>query len=169
MASALRERSASASIPSFTADASDVVHLPSLFAISPETATWLWTTAAIVLSLLVVEQAVWRYKKAQLPGDRWTIPVIGKFIDSMKPSLENYMKQWNSGALSAVSVFNMCVKSPVSGAALSSSSELLTVCVRLCCRCRQRCSPRPLNPRRHFLPSFANLGMGISCPSISSR
>ena len=107
MASALRERSASASIPAFTADASGHIPLPSLFTVSPEAATWLWTTAAIVLSLLALEQAVWRYKKRQLPGDNWTIPVIGKFVDSMKPSLENYMKQWNSGALSAVSVFNM--------------------------------------------------------------
>ena len=107
MASALRERSASAVVPSFTADASDHIPIPTLFAISEGTATWFWTTAAIVLSLLALEQAVWRYKKRQLPGDNWTIPVIGKFVDSMKPSLENYMKQWNSGALSAVSVFNM--------------------------------------------------------------
>ena len=107
MASVLRERSASAAIPSFTADVSDPLPIPSLFSVSAETATWLWTTAAIVLTLLALEQAVWRYKKRQLPGDNWTIPVIGKFVDSMKPTLENYMKQWNSGALSAVSVFNM--------------------------------------------------------------
>jgi hypothetical protein len=25
----------------------------------------------------------------------------------MKPTMEGYMKQWNSGALSAISVFNM--------------------------------------------------------------
>ncbi len=54
-------------------------------------------------------QAVYRYKKAHLPGDKWTIPIIGKFADSLNPSLENYKRQWNSGALSVVSVFNMCV------------------------------------------------------------
>ncbi|KAH9176994.1 cytochrome P450 [Lactarius sanguifluus] len=43
------------------------------------------------------------------PGDRWTIPIIGKFADSMKPTMEGYMKQWNSGALSALSVFNIFI------------------------------------------------------------
>ncbi|RPD81587.1 hypothetical protein L226DRAFT_564271 [Lentinus tigrinus ALCF2SS1-7] len=108
MASALRERSASASIPSFTADAFD--HIPrvsSLFTLPEGAATWVYTTLAIVLGLLVLEQSVWRYKKRHLPGDSWTIPIIGRFADSMKPTLENYMKQWNSGPLSVVTVFNM--------------------------------------------------------------
>ncbi len=107
MASAFRERSASASIPAYTADTSGHIAVPSLFAVSSETATWLWTTLAIVAALLVLEQTVYRYKKAHLPGDRWTIPIIGKFADSMKPTMEGYMRQWNSGALSAISVFNM--------------------------------------------------------------
>lgn len=55
----------------------------------------------------VESQVVYRSKKAHLPGARWTIPVIGKFADSMNPRLDNYKKQWASGALSAVSVFNM--------------------------------------------------------------
>ena len=107
MASALRERSASASIPSFTAASLGHIPVPSLFTVSSETATWLWTSLAIVAALLVLEQSVWRYKKRHLPGDSWTIPIIGKFADSMKPTMEGYMKQWNSGALSALSVFNM--------------------------------------------------------------
>ena len=73
--------------------------------------SWFYTTAAIILSLLLLEQSVYRYKKRHLPGDRWTIPVIGKFADSMKPTMEGYIKQWNSGALSALSVFNMYVSS----------------------------------------------------------
>ncbi len=72
-----------------------------------ETRSWLYTTVLILLSLLAVEQAVYRYKKRHLPGDTWTIPVIGKFADSMRPTMEGYKKQWDSGALSAVSVFNM--------------------------------------------------------------
>ncbi|KAH9927478.1 cytochrome P450 sterol C22-desaturase [Epithele typhae] len=107
--SVLGERSVSASIPSFTAYASEYVSVPTLFSVSPETATWLWTTAAIVLSLLALEQAVWRYKKGALPGDNWTIPVIGKYVDSMRPTLENYQKQWAAGSLSAVSVFNIFI------------------------------------------------------------
>ena len=110
MASALRERSASASIPSFTADSLGHIPVPSLFTVSSETATWLWTSLAIVAALLVLEQSVWRYKKRHLPGDSWTIPIIGKFADSMKPTMEGYMKQWSLGALSAISVFNVYVR-----------------------------------------------------------
>jgi C-22 sterol desaturase len=57
--------------------------------------------------LLVLEQVVYRAKKQHLPGDKWTIPVIGKFMDSLNPTMANYKKQWYSGPLSAVSVFNM--------------------------------------------------------------
>jgi len=82
---------------------------PPLYAISFRNFTWLFTTVAVIASLLVVEQVVWRYKKGVLPGDAWTIPVIGKFKDSMSPSLEGYKKQWSLGDLSALSVFNMFV------------------------------------------------------------
>lgn len=71
------------------------------------TLTWLYTTLAIVGGLLALEQGVYRYKKRHLPGDKWTIPVIGRFADSMSPSMEGYQKQWDSGPLSVVSVFNM--------------------------------------------------------------
>ncbi|WRT68966.1 uncharacterized protein IL334_005948 [Kwoniella shivajii] len=70
------------------------------------------TTATIlisVISLLLIEQLVYRTKKAHLPGAKWTIPVIGKFADSLNPSLANYKAQWNSGPLSAVSVFNIFI------------------------------------------------------------
>jgi hypothetical protein len=69
--------------------------------------TWLATGLALVGSLLVLEQTVYRAKKRHLPGAKWTIPIIGKFTDSLNPTLEGYKKQWDSGALSAVSVFNM--------------------------------------------------------------
>ena len=75
------------------------------------TGSWFYTTAAVVLSLLILEQTVYRFKKRHLPGDKWTIPLIGKFADSMKPTMEGYMKQCNSGALSAISVFNVYVYS----------------------------------------------------------
>lgn len=90
--------------------------LPSAFASSPfgklasepsTTATFFYTSVAIVVTLLAIEQGIYRYKKQNLPGPKWTIPVIGKFLDSLNPSLPNYMKQWQSGALSALSVFNM--------------------------------------------------------------
>jgi C-22 sterol desaturase len=69
--------------------------------------TAIFTTLSIAGALLLLEQAVYRSKKGKLPGDSWTIPVIGKFADSLKPTLEGYQKQWDSGELSALSVFNM--------------------------------------------------------------
>lgn len=72
-----------------------------------KSATWLFTTVAIFAALLLLEQGVYRNKKKHLPGSTWTIPLIGKFVDSANPSMENYKKQWDSGALSAISVFNM--------------------------------------------------------------
>jgi C-22 sterol desaturase len=71
------------------------------------TLSWFYTTVGIIGGLLALEQAVYRYKKRHLPGDNWTIPVIGRFADSMSPSIEGYQKQWDSGPLSVVSVFNM--------------------------------------------------------------
>ena len=84
------------------------ITIPSfLTAASGKSATWLYTTLAIILALLALEQSVYRYKKGRLPGATWTIPIIGKFADSVHPTMEGYMKQWNSGDLSAISVFNM--------------------------------------------------------------
>jgi C-22 sterol desaturase len=108
MASFLRQFTSSVPpIPSSTSISLVDIPIPSFITSSSKSATWFYTTAAILGSLLVLEQTVYRYKKKHLPGDRWTIPVIGKFADSMKPTMEGYMKQWNSGALSAISVFNM--------------------------------------------------------------
>lgn len=67
------------------------------------------TVGAIIVSLLVLEQVHYRSKKGHLPGDRWTIPIIGKYAASLHPTLEGYQRQWDSGALSALSVFNMYV------------------------------------------------------------
>lgn len=85
------------------------IPVPSLPFLFSQRATWLYTTAALVGALLVLEQSIYRYKKKHLPGAAWTIPIIGKFADSMKPTMENYMAQWNSGELSAVSVFNIFI------------------------------------------------------------
>ncbi|KAH9005960.1 cytochrome P450 [Lactarius hatsudake] len=85
------------------------VQFPTLFSSASNAITWTYTTFAIILALLALEQSIYRYKKRHLPGDRWTIPIIGKFADSMKPTMEGYMKQWNSGALSALSVFNIFI------------------------------------------------------------
>lgn len=62
-----------------------------------------------MISLLIWEQITYRSKKDKLPGDRWTIPIIGKFASSLNPTLEGYQRQWDSGALSALSVFNIFI------------------------------------------------------------
>ncbi|ORY24797.1 putative C-22 sterol desaturase [Naematelia encephala] len=67
------------------------------------------TVLTLIISLLIIEQIVYRTKKSYLPGDKWTIPIIGKFADSLNPTLSNYKSQWNSGPLSAVSVFNIFI------------------------------------------------------------
>ncbi|RDB29641.1 hypothetical protein Hypma_015132 [Hypsizygus marmoreus] len=107
----LRDPSMSAAIPSSTSYPPVYnFSVPSFLTLAQgKSATWLYTTAAIVLALLVLEQSVYRYKKRHLPGARWTIPLIGKFADSVSPSMDGYIKQWNSGALSAVSVFNIFI------------------------------------------------------------
>jgi hypothetical protein len=97
-----------------------VIQLPYFLSSASKAATWTYTTLAILLALLALEQSVYRYKKRHLPGDKWTIPIIGKFADSMKPTMEGYMKQWNSGALSAISVFNMLASYPRSGLKINS-------------------------------------------------
>ncbi|KAK2461702.1 hypothetical protein APHAL10511_006165 [Amanita phalloides] len=71
--------------------------------------SWLYTTIIVLLSLLAVEQAVYKYKKRHLPGASWTIPIIGKFAESLNPTIEGYKKQWDLGALSAISVFNIFI------------------------------------------------------------
>jgi len=103
--------SGSAPVPSSTANP-PLYSFPSssvLTSFHGKPPTWFYTTAAILASLLLLEQLVYRYKKRHLPGASWTIPLIGKFADSMSPSMEGYKKQWDSGALSAISVFNMYV------------------------------------------------------------
>ncbi len=83
----------------------DYLTLPSLKSSSwTSTAT---TVVVVIATMLVLEQWLYRSRKAHLPGPKWTIPVIGKFMDSLHPSLENYMAGWNSGPLSAASVFHM--------------------------------------------------------------
>lgn len=104
--SSLFKSTESASVPSSTSS-------PAFLSLAPSSAsgavTWFYTTAAVLGAILILEQTVYRWKKQHLPGDKWTIPIIGKFVDSTKPNLDNYKKQWASGALSALSVFNMSV------------------------------------------------------------
>ncbi|THG99431.1 hypothetical protein EW026_g2912 [Hermanssonia centrifuga] len=100
--------SSKASFPSALSHSHSSNVLPTSQSLIPS-GNWFYTTAAIVISLLVLEQTVYRYKKRHLPGSRWTIPLIGKFADSVNPTMEGYQRQWASGALSAISVFNIFI------------------------------------------------------------
>jgi C-22 sterol desaturase len=108
MASVQHHSESIAAQPSVTATFANFA-MPSLLESSSKSKTWVYTTVALILALLALEQTVYRYKKSHLPGAKWTIPIIGKFADSLNPTMEGYKKQWASGALSAISVFNMCV------------------------------------------------------------
>lgn len=77
--------------------------------LSPSSTQIVFTVLAVIVSLLCLEQIVYRRKKGGLPGPSWTIPVIGKFADSLRPTLEKYQEGWNSGALSVASVFNIFI------------------------------------------------------------
>ncbi|KAF9015447.1 cytochrome P450 sterol C22-desaturase [Cyathus striatus] len=110
MAFNIMDRSASASIPSSTSQPPLYsFSLPSFLIPKGQSSSWLYTTFAIVASLLILEQAVYRIKKRHLPGDPLTIPLIGKFLNSLYPTMDGYKKQWDSGALSAISVFNIFI------------------------------------------------------------
>ena len=108
MSSAVKNFTAAASLPFATFSPLDVFSVDpfSLLNVGKGFGTWAATTAAIVTALLILEHSGYRYKKAHLPGETWTIPIIGKFADSVSPTMEKYKKQWQY-ALSAVSVFNM--------------------------------------------------------------
>jgi sterol 22-desaturase len=108
MASFLNNHSPSASIPKSTGSPLQYFASPN-FLSNFLSSSWLYTSLAVIVALLILEQSVYRYKKGRLPGSRWTIPIIGKFADSMRPSIEGYQRQWDSGELSAISVFNMYV------------------------------------------------------------
>jgi len=70
--------------------------------------SWTTTTLVIIFSLLALEQLNYRAKKKHLPGPTWTIPVIGKFTDSLTPTMKAYHATWAT-KLSAVSVFNIFI------------------------------------------------------------
>ncbi|PWN49644.1 putative ERG5-C-22 sterol desaturase [Violaceomyces palustris] len=85
----------------------DYASLPSLK--DADTKTILFAVLAIIITGLVSEQVLYWKKKGGLPGPKWTIPIIGKFADSLNPSLEKYQEGWNSGPLSVASVFNIFI------------------------------------------------------------
>ncbi|KAG6812059.1 hypothetical protein H0H92_004590 [Tricholoma furcatifolium] len=105
----MSDASIAASMPSSTSSSPLYNFTVSTFPSLVQGKSWLWTSLVVVASLLVLEQSVYRYKKRHLPGATWTIPIIGKFADSMRPTMEGYKKQWDSGALSAISVFNIFI------------------------------------------------------------
>ncbi|KAN0100969.1 Cytochrome P450 [Tylopilus felleus] len=142
MASHLHHSSASVSTPSQSSSLLADIPVPSFFLPTSSQATWLYTTLAIVAALFILEQSVYRYKKRHLPGATWTIPIIGKFADSMKPTMEGYMAQWNSGALSAVSVFNIFI-------VIASSNEY---------------SRKIMNSPNHAEPCLVHSGKAILMP-----
>ncbi|GAA6053718.1 hypothetical protein JCM3770_003182 [Rhodotorula araucariae] len=69
---------------------------------------WTATTSvlAVVVSLLIAEQLLWRSRKQHLPGHAWQIPVVGQFTESVSPTMESYKRSWET-PLATASVFNI--------------------------------------------------------------
>lgn len=83
--------------------------LSSLPDLGPITATKVASTAVVVIvSLLLLEQSLWRLRRGKIPGHTWQIPVIGQFAESLHPSMDAYKRSWAT-PLAAVSVFNIFI------------------------------------------------------------
>ncbi|GAA5896182.1 hypothetical protein JCM6882_008512 [Rhodosporidiobolus microsporus] len=74
-----------------------------------------WSTQSIataglvvLVTLLIAEQSLWRWRKQHLPGPQWQIPVIGQFAESLNPTMEAYKRSWAT-PLASVSVFNIYI------------------------------------------------------------
>ncbi|GAA5901638.1 uncharacterized protein JCM6883_000347 [Sporobolomyces salmoneus] len=63
---------------------------------------------AVIVTLLIAEQTLWRYRKSTLPGHSWQIPLIGQFAESLNPTMEAYKRSWST-PLASVSVFNIFI------------------------------------------------------------
>ena len=123
------------------------------------TSIFFYTSIAIIVSLLALEQAVYRYKKGPLPGPKWTIPIIGKFADSMNPTMSGYLKQWRSGALTALSVFNMYVF------LMRFLAELLPTCASfIVMASKNEYSVKILNSPNHAEPCLVHSAKQILMP-----
>ncbi|KAF8525206.1 cytochrome P450 sterol C22-desaturase [Hysterangium stoloniferum] len=105
----MAEHSRPAIVPSYTEMPLSYFTNSTILPTISSSSTWLYTSLAVLAALFILEQTIYRRKKANLPGSSWTIPIIGKFADSMNPTMEGYQRQWDSGALSALSVFNIFI------------------------------------------------------------
>ncbi|VDC01964.1 unnamed protein product [Peniophora sp. CBMAI 1063] len=135
------QSSVAASMPSETGSPLTSFPIPSFLTAASGQASWLYTVGALVITFLAIEQGVYRMRKAHLPGDKWTIPIIGKFADSLKPTMEGYMKQWQF-PLSALSVFHIFI-------VMASSNEY---------------SRKILNSPNHAEPCLVYSAKQIICP-----
>ncbi|KAM0749617.1 cytochrome P450 [Meredithblackwellia eburnea MCA 4105] len=107
MASAAHSPFVSPPVPKQTSLSS--LALPSGLSLSGLSSSQIASSALVlVVTLLLLEQTLWRYRKGKLPGWKWQIPVIGQFLDSLHPSMEAYKKTW-AEPMMAVSVFNIFI------------------------------------------------------------
>ncbi|KAK4699635.1 hypothetical protein P7C70_g6625, partial [Phenoliferia sp. Uapishka_3] len=86
------------------------------FSLTPSTIAS--SALVLIVTLLLAEQSLWRWRKGNLPGWKWQIPIIGQFADSLHPSMQAYKKRgalivelaiaWST-PFQAVSVFNIFI------------------------------------------------------------
>ncbi|ORY90828.1 cytochrome P450 [Leucosporidium creatinivorum] len=99
----------SAAIHAPASTSSSLPSLPSIVDFSALSGPQLASSIVVLLvTLLLAEQYYWRWRKGSLPGNKWQIPIIGQFAESLHPSMEAYMRSW-AKPLATVSVFNIFI------------------------------------------------------------
>ncbi|CEQ39211.1 SPOSA6832_00718, partial [Sporobolomyces salmonicolor] len=116
---------------------------------------------AILITLLVAEQTLWRYRKAHLPGHSWQIvrrlsflpllgrtrrPVIGQFAESLNPTMEAYKRSWST-PLATVSFIVIASTTEYARKILNSSTLAEPCLVRSAKQVLLRAWPFLINPR----------------------
>ncbi|KAI2624306.1 cytochrome P450 61 [Hypoxylon sp. NC1633] len=68
--------------------------------------TWLFTLLAIAVAY---DQISYFMQKGSIVGPSFKLPFMGPFLQSLDPQFEEYVRQWNCGPLSCVSIFHKFV------------------------------------------------------------
>ncbi|KAI4865638.1 cytochrome P450 61 [Hypoxylon rubiginosum] len=68
--------------------------------------SWLFTLLALAVAY---DQISYFMQKGSIVGPSFKLPFMGPFLQSLNPKFEEYLRQWQSGPLSCVSIFHKFV------------------------------------------------------------
>lgn len=66
---------------------------------------WIVALTAL-LAVIAYDQIAYQVRKGPIAGPLFKIPIMGSFLDSRNPTFAGYLRKWESGPLSCVSVFH---------------------------------------------------------------